>query len=94
MSSRPGGRPGSGPSRPQAPGPGRPAPHLPPYLVSGAVLGFLVGAGLAIFGAETPMSSILQQVVLLGVLFAALGVLLGAVVYLVVDWRHEHPTLR
>jgi hypothetical protein len=35
-----------------------------------------------------------QQVVLLGVLFAALGVLLGAVVYLVADWRHEHPTLR
>ena len=54
----------------------------------------LVGAALAIFGVETPMSSVVQQVVLLGVLFAALGVLLGAVVYLVADWRHEHPTLR
>lgn len=81
-------------SGPPAPAPGRPPPHLPPYLVSGGVLGFLVGAALAIFGVETPMSSVLQQVVLLGVLFAALGVLLGAVVYLVADWRHEHPTLR
>ena len=94
MSSGRAGRPGSGPARPPAPGSGPPAPPLPPYLVAGAVLGFLVGAGLAIFGAETPMSSVLQQVVLLGGLFAALGVLLGAVVYLVVDWRHEHPTLR
>lgn len=81
-------------SRPRTPRQGRPAPHLPPYLVAGAVVGFLVGAGLAVFGAETPMSSVLQQVVLLGALFAALGILLGAVVYLVVDWRHEHPPLR
>lgn len=73
---------------------GRSTPHLPHYLVSGAVVGFLSGAGLAIFGEETPMSSMLQQVVLLGALFAALGVLLAAMVYLVVDWRHDHPRLR
>lgn len=73
--------------------PDRRAPRLKIYLVTGAVCGFIVGAGLALFGEEVPMSSPLQQVVILGALAAALGVLVSALVYLVADWRHEHPRL-
>lgn len=69
-------------------------PDLATYLITGALVGFLFGAGLAVFGAQTPMSSVLQQVVLLGVMAAALGALVAAIVYLVVDWFHDHPRLR
>lgn len=72
---------------------GRP-PSLRNYLVAGAVCGFLAGAALALFGEEVPVSSPLQQVVVLGLFAAALGGLVAAVVYLVVDWRRDHPNLR
>lgn len=68
-------------------------PSLRNYLLAGAVVGFLVGAALAVFGARVAMSSA-TQVVTLGAFGAALGGLVAAVVYLVADWRHEHPHLR
>lgn len=69
-------------------------PSLRAYLLLGASVGFLIGAALAIFGHDVPMASIAYQVLSLGVAGAALGGLVAALVYLLVDWRHEHPRLR
>lgn len=69
-------------------------PDLATYLVVGAVLGFVAGTALAIFGQAAPMSSVAQQVVLLGTPGAAVGVLLASIAYLVADWFHDHPRLR
>ena len=69
-------------------------PSLRNYLLTGAVCGFLVGAALALFGEEVPMSSPLQQVAILGLFAAAFGGLVSALVYLVADWRHQRPRLR
>lgn len=66
-------------------------PDLAAYLRAGGVTGFLLGAAVALFGRSTDISSPLQQVVLLGVIAAALGVLVASVVYLVVDWYRHLP---
>lgn len=69
-------------------------PDLATYLIAGAVLGFVAGAALAIFGEAAPMSSLVQQVVILGAFAAALGALVAAAAYLIADWFHDHPGLR
>lgn len=69
----------------------RDRPDLATYLVRGGVVGFLAGAALAVLGPQVAFSSVLQQVVLLGVIGAALGVLVASVVYLVVDAVVHRP---
>lgn len=65
--------------------PVRRRPQLLSFLVLGALVGLVLGAGLSYFGPEVPGSRPLQEIVLLGSIGAIFGGFLGSVVYLVAD---------
>jgi H+/Cl- antiporter ClcA len=65
----------------------RRAPNIVPFLVTGALLGFLVGVAIALIGPDNPDYSTMTLVGLFGVMFAALGLLVAGVVLVVVDKR-------
>ncbi len=56
-----------------------------PFLVSGAVLGAIIGAVLVVLGPASTSAGIGQELILLGLSGALLGGLLGAIVYLLVE---------
>ncbi|MFX0538567.1 hypothetical protein ACQBAT_13380 [Ornithinimicrobium sp. Y1847] len=72
---------------PQGPLPVRRRPDMVRFLATGAILGFLIGAVISYVGPEVPTSSLLQQIILLGIIGGLLGAFLASVVYLVVDRR-------
>ena len=63
-------------------------PRFAPFLVTGGVLGFLVGAGFAFWGGDSTKYGIGPQLGYLGVFGAALGVLLAAVVAVLLDRKN------
>lgn len=78
--------------------PARPArrePRLVPFLVSGAVLGFVAGWALAVlrddaapaFGQRTAGISVQSTITYLGLFGAFVGTLLAALLYLLADRR-------
>jgi purine-cytosine permease-like protein len=65
-------------------------PNFTRFLVIGAILGFVVGAAVAVVGPQAGNYSTNTAVGYLGVLGAVLGVALAGIVALVVDWlRHR-----
>lgn len=64
-------------------------PDMVRFLVAGAFVGFVVGAIIGRYGPDAPTSSALQEIILLGGVGALLGLLVGAIVYLVADRRSQ-----
>ena len=65
-------------------------PNFTRFLIVGAVLGFVVGAIVAVVGPQAGNYTTNTAVGYLGALGAVLGLALGGVVALVVDWlRHR-----
>lgn len=64
----------------------RPLPRLLPFLITGAGLGALAGLLVASFGGTSQYSAN-QELGSMAVVFGMLGLLLGAVAYLVADRR-------
>jgi len=62
-------------------------PRMVPFLVTGAVLGFLAGVALMVLGPESDSAGAGQEFVLLGSTGALLGGLLAAIVFLAVERR-------
>lgn len=91
------------PERPDGPAPlGRPGDRLrirrsvnyPAFLITGAILGFIVGGLIELFGPSAQLTDAGEAIYTpastfsyIGVLFAMAGALLGAVVALVLDRR-------
>jgi hypothetical protein len=71
----------------QQPRPVRRAPRIGPFLISGGLLGFVVGLLLSVFGPETATYSLGRAVGFLGLGCAAIGVLLAGLVYVLLDRR-------
>jgi uncharacterized protein YcfJ len=67
--------------------PVRRRPDLARFLVTGAVIGALIGGAIGYLGPDAPNSSLLQEVILLAVTGAIVFLLLAAVLYLLVDRR-------
>ncbi|GAA5168558.1 hypothetical protein [Ornithinimicrobium tianjinense] len=65
--------------------PVRHRPDLVRFLVSGALLGAVLGGVIGYFGPDAANSSLVQEVVLLAAIGAIFVGLLAAVVYLVAD---------
>lgn len=56
-----------------------------PFLATGAVLGLILGALLALLGPDAPMASPGQEILALSIPFGLVGGLLGGAVYLLVE---------
>ena len=67
--------------------PVRHRPDLVRFLVSGAVIGALIGGAIGYLGPDAPNSSLLQEVILLAVTGAIICLLVAAVIYLLADRR-------
>lgn len=67
--------------------PVRRRPDLVRFLVSGAVIGALVGGAIGYLGPDAPSSSLLQEVILLAATGAIVFLLLAAILYLLADRR-------
>ncbi len=69
----------------------RPAPPRTPnflrFIITGALVGFVFGAFVAVAGEGTPDYSSGSQIGFFGVLFAALGALLAALLAVLMDRR-------
>ena len=65
----------------------RRTPNIKRFLITGVVLGFLAGAAVAVIGDPTPSYAASSQLGYLGVMGAALGVLLAGVVAVLLDRR-------
>lgn len=60
-------------------------PQMWSFLITGAVIGLVVGGVVGFFGPETASRSTLQDIVLLGAVGAFFGALLAAIAYLLAD---------
>ncbi|MCK0110603.1 hypothetical protein MWU75_00390 [Ornithinimicrobium sp. F0845] len=60
-------------------------PRLVPFLVTGALVGLVVGVLLAVTGPDAPNASPAQEVIAIGLPGALLGGLLGGIVYLLAE---------
>lgn len=67
----------------------RHSPRLVPFLLSGSLVGLLVGAALALLGPPSRSASLTQETVVLGLPGALLGGLLGGVVFLLLERRRR-----
>ena len=65
----------------------RRTPKFTRFIGTGAVIGFIVGAAVAILGAPAPAYGVNAQLGYFGVLGAALGALIGGVVAVLLDRR-------
>jgi hypothetical protein len=65
----------------------RRTPKYTRFIGTGAVIGFIVGAAVAILGAPAPGYGVNTQLGYLGVLGAALGALVAGVVAVLLDRR-------
>ncbi|MGO0577847.1 hypothetical protein [Ornithinimicrobium panacihumi] len=65
--------------------PVRRRPSLSRFVISGALLGFIIGGLVGFFGPDAPNSSLTQEVILLGMVGALLTGALAVVAYLVAD---------
>jgi len=65
----------------------RRTPNFKRFLVTGVVLGFFVGAAVAVVGDPAPSYAASSQLGYLGVMGAALGALLAGVVAVLLDRR-------
>ena len=65
----------------------RRAPRIAPFLLTGGVLGFLVGFVVSVLGPPTARYGAAGEIGFVGVGFAALGVLLGGIVFVLLDRR-------
>ncbi len=63
-------------------------PQLVPFLLTGALIGLIIGGVLALTGPDAPMAGPSQELMAIAVPGALLGGLLGGVVYLLVE-RHS-----
>lgn len=58
-----------------------------PFLVTGALLGALVGIIVDLNGPTSRVASASQELIVLGGAGALVGAALGAVVYLIAEWK-------
>jgi hypothetical protein len=65
----------------------RRSPKFGAFILTGAVLGFVVGAAIAYYGPETPTYATSSGVGFIGLLIAAVGALAGALVAIALDRR-------
>jgi len=65
----------------------RRTPKFTRFIATGAVIGFVVGAAVAILGAPAPTYGLNAQLGYFGVLGAALGGLIAGVVAVLIDRR-------
>lgn len=78
---------------PQAPRPDetlvpvRRRPTLSRFLMTGAIVGFVLGGLVGYLGPDAPNSSLTQEVILLGFIGALVFALLASVAYLIADRR-------
>jgi hypothetical protein len=56
-----------------------------PFLLTGAVLGLILGALIAYVGPDAPSAGPAQEIIALAVPFGLLGGLLGGIVFLLVE---------
>lgn len=56
-----------------------------PFLVTGALIGLVIGLALAYFGPPSPTASPAQEMIVMAVPGGLFGGLLGAIVYLLVE---------
>lgn len=56
-----------------------------PFLLTGAIIGLIIGVALAVTGPPAPLASPGQEIIGMGVPGALFGGLLGGVVYLVAE---------
>lgn len=56
-----------------------------PFLATGALIGFFLGAVLAYFGPDAPMASTGQETLALAIPFGLIGGLLGGALYLLAE---------
>ncbi len=67
---------------------GRPRqPNFPAFLWTGGILGLLAGALVSVFGSASTEYGLGPEVGYMGVLFGALGLLLGGVLAVLLDRR-------
>jgi len=62
-------------------------PRMLPFLVTGALLGLVAGLLITTLGPSSETSGGAQELILLGATGAALGGLLGGIVFLMVERR-------
>ena len=62
-------------------------PNFPAFLITGALIGLLTGLLLGVFGRDDPRYDASAAVGFLGLVCAALGVLVGGIVAVLLDRR-------
>ena len=60
-------------------------PRMVPFLLTGALLGFLLGVFIAYVGPDAPNAGPAREIIALGLPFGLIGGLLGGVVFLLVE---------
>ena len=65
----------------------RRAPRIGPFLLTGGVLGFLAGFVISVVGPATSRYGAAGEIGFIGLGGAALGVLLGGIVFVLLDRR-------
>ncbi len=65
----------------------RRSPKFGAFILTGAVIGFIVGSAIAYYGPDTPTYTTSSGVGFIGLLIAAIGALAGALVAIALDRR-------
>ena len=65
----------------------RRSPKFGAFILTGAVIGFVVGSAIAYFGPETPTYATSSGVGFIGLCIAAIGALAGALLAIALDRR-------
>lgn len=60
-------------------------PRMVPFLVTGALIGLVIGLALAYYGPPSPTASPAQEMIVMAVPGGLFGGLLGAIAYLLVE---------